>query len=220
MELEPRDADALVFCGWAKCLNDNWDGVWDKLDLAVGLMPSDSFALEIRGYAESAIMDHWGGLKYLDRAVRMAPNSWRAVGYRGCVKLVMGWNDQAERDLRAALRICEVNDPQNCDTAEVLHNLAWLLHGGRGKLDEAEALYRRALAIRLGPKHPDTAVSLNWLGDVLRERGRRAEAKKLYARAAGIAKAALGKNHPTTISCKAGLASVGVISCVKRALDR
>ena len=41
----------------------------------------------------------------------------------------------------------------------------------QGKYDDAEPLYKRALAIRedtLGPRHPDVASSLNNLGVLLK----------------------------------------------------
>ncbi len=43
-----------------------------------------------------------------------------------------------------------------------------------GKYDEAEPLYRRALAIKekaLGPQHPNTATSINNLAELLRSQG-------------------------------------------------
>ena len=56
------------------------------------------------------------------------------------------------------------------DTAASLNNLAGLLES-RGRLDEAEPLYRRALAILesvLGPEHPNTVTVRGNLEALLR----------------------------------------------------
>jgi hypothetical protein len=55
-----------------------------------------------------------------------------------------------------------------------------------GRTSEAEALYRRALAIRekaFGPDHPYTAETLDGLAKVCEQTGRAAEAQELSARA-------------------------------------
>ena len=57
----------------------------------------------------------------------------------------------------------EVLGPMHPDTATSLNNLA-VLYNSQGKYDDAEPLFKRALAVReevLGPMHPDTATSLN-----------------------------------------------------------
>ena len=51
--------------------------------------------------------------------------------------------------------------PDHPDTAISLNNLAGLLHAQEGRYEEAEPLYRRALAIwetKLGPEHPHTVT--------------------------------------------------------------
>jgi tetratricopeptide (TPR) repeat protein len=62
----------------------------------------------------------------------------------------------------------------------------------RGRYDEAEALHRRALAIRrktLGEDHPNVALSLGGLGTVAHQRGRYAEAVELHQQALAIIEA-------------------------------
>jgi tetratricopeptide (TPR) repeat protein len=62
-----------------------------------------------------------------------------------------------------------------------LHNLAVLLRA-LGRHDEAEALYRRALALfrqALGPDHPKLITCLRSLARLLRDLGRTAEARAL-----------------------------------------
>ena len=60
---------------------------------------------------------------------------------------------------------------------------------GQGKLDEAKAMYRRALSIKeaaLGPNHTSVAPTLHCLADLLRQQGEHAEAKALMKRARAI----------------------------------
>ena len=69
----------------------------------------------------------------------------------------------------------------------------------QGKYAEAEALYKRALAIRekaLGADHPDVAETLYNLAVVYRPQGKYADAEALYKRALAIREKALGPDHP------------------------
>ena len=79
-----------------------------------------------------------------------------------------------------------------------LNNLADLLQD-TNRLDEAEPLYRRALAIceaSYGPDHPNVAIGLNNLASLLRATNRLAEAEPLYRRALAIDEASYGPDHP------------------------
>ena len=80
---------------------------------------------------------------------------------------------------------------------------AWaLMHGARqvwgdGTSGEAEAMVRRALAIRealLGPQDPQVAASIDELGKIAYNRGRYGEAESRFRRAVEIDEAALGPN--------------------------
>jgi len=120
---------------------------------------------------------------------------------------------EAEPLLRRALEIREaaldpdhpgraniLNTATMLSTATILQSLGVLLRH-QGRYGEAEPLLRRALEIReatLGPDHPDTALSLNYLGVLLRFKGRFAvaEAEPLLRRALEIRKAALRSDHP------------------------
>jgi tetratricopeptide (TPR) repeat protein len=77
--------------------------------------------------------------------------------------------------------------------------------------DEAEGLYRRAMAIRakvLGDDHPDVAHSLTILSSVYSLQRKFAEAEGLLRRALEIQEKALGKNHVTKATTLGLLASV------------
>jgi len=67
-----------------------------------------------------------------------------------------------------------------------------------GGLREARSHYRRALQIIesfYGPDNLDAAVILNKLGDTARAQGEPAEAHTFFARALGIFRDNLGKDH-------------------------
>ena len=84
------------------------------------------------------------------------------------------------------------------DDPVVLNNLALALDA-QAKYNEAEPLYKRALAINekaLGPNHPSVAVVLSNLGDLQRKEARYSEAELLYKRALAIDETALGPDHP------------------------
>jgi tetratricopeptide (TPR) repeat protein len=64
---------------------------------------------------------------------------------------------------------------------------------------EAEPLYRRALTINeasYGSDHPEVAIALNNLAELLRETNRLAEAEPLMRRALAIDEASFGQDHP------------------------
>lgn len=85
------------------------------------------------------------------------------------------------------------------DAARNLGDLALEYHR-QGKFDEAEGLYRHALAFQekfLGPEHESVAVILNNLAALLKEQGRLAEAAALLGPSASIPEAG-GPHHPET----------------------
>jgi tetratricopeptide (TPR) repeat protein len=68
-----------------------------------------------------------------------------------------------------------------------------------GQLEDAAAMFRRALAIdeaSLGPDHPNVAVGLSNLAALLRATNRLAEAEPMFRRALAIDEASLGPDHP------------------------
>jgi len=75
--------------------------------------------------------------------------------------------------------------PTILQLAPSLNNLAALYHA-QGRYDEAEPLYRRALALYeqvLGPIHPLVAQCLNNLAALYHAQGRYADAEPLLQRA-------------------------------------
>jgi len=84
-------------------------------------------------------------------------------------------------------------------TARLMNETALYLNT-RCQFQEAEPLYRRALAIderSYGPDHPDVASALNNLAGLLYATNRLAEAEPLYRRALAISERSYGPDHPT-----------------------
>ena len=87
---------------------------------------------------------------------------------------------------------------QTTPTWPTLNNLA-SVYQAQGKYAEAEALYKRALAIRekaLGQDHPDVADILNNLAIVYENQGKYAEAEGLYQRALAIKREGARRRPP------------------------
>jgi tetratricopeptide (TPR) repeat protein len=87
------------------------------------------------------------------------------------------------------------------EAPSLLNQAAYYLYD-HAQYRQAEPLYKQTLALDeevLGPKHPDTAHSLNNLAALYREQGKYEEAEPLYERALAIWEEALGPNHPNTI---------------------
>ena len=86
-----------------------------------------------------------------------------------------------------------------------LNNLAGL-YQATGRYEEAEPLYRRAVAIleqALGPEHRDVAYYLDRLAGLYQATGRYEEAEPLYRRALVIWEQALGPEHRDVASASA-----------------
>jgi tetratricopeptide (TPR) repeat protein len=83
-----------------------------------------------------------------------------------------------------------------------MNNLASLLQS-QGKSDEAEPMYRQALALRekvLGKEHPDTLTSMNNLAGLLEGQGKYDEAEPIYRQTLALMEKVLGKEHPDTLT--------------------
>ena len=86
-----------------------------------------------------------------------------------------------------------------------------ILASALGDLEEAEAAWRRSLAIHetiLGPHHPDVAKLLNNIGTLYQRRDKYDEAAQLWERALEIWETSLGPDHATTAAVHVNLALV------------
>src|SRR5262249_53529223 len=79
----------------------------------------------------------------------------------------------------------------------------------QGRLTDAEAMHRKALAIRLkalGADHPLTAASYNNVATVLGGQGKLTDAEAMHRKALAIQTRAPGEGHPDTAVGYANLA--------------
>lgn len=115
----------------------------------------------------------------------------------GSTLLVAGLRDDALERYERGLRRLEGIPGADTARAWAHNNLAVAL-AAVGRLDEAFAQHQAAYEVRrarLGPGHPDVAVSLANLAAVESARERLDEAERLYRRAYEIRVAALGPEH-------------------------
>jgi len=106
---------------------------------------------------------------------------------------------KAEKLFESALKEAEGFGPNDRRLATSLNNLA-LLHKARGKYDQAEPLYKRALAIWekcLGPDHPDVGASLSNLAGLYTAQAKYDQAEPLYKRSLAIKERAVGPDYPS-----------------------
>lgn len=142
-------------------------------------------------------------VRWADAAAHYA----RAAGLEPSLQALRKAGDFAERsgNYPAALRFGEraleqarAGDDQIA-LARVLNDYALTLNSA-GRYDEAEPLYREAMAIvekTLGKEHPSYAASLNNLAGLHKATGRYDEAEPLFRDAMAITGATLGKEHPS-----------------------
>jgi len=110
----------------------------------------------------------------------------------------------------AESKVIQQDIPDHYEVAITLNNLAGV-HHAQGDADEAEKLYRRALALKealLGPDHPDVAMTLNNLALLLADAGRADAAEPLYERALRTFAATLDPGHPKIRACVGNYAAM------------
>jgi tetratricopeptide (TPR) repeat protein len=86
------------------------------------------------------------------------------------------------------------------EAGRLLHEAGLYLYE-HGQYAATRPLYEQALTIRervLGPEHPDTAQTLNHLGQLARKLSSDDDAEQYYARARAIRERVLGPGHPDT----------------------
>ena len=107
-----------------------------------------------------------------------------------------GQYGRSEQFLNRAAEKAEELGPR--EKGRSLNNLGELARR-RGKQDEAERFFQRAVAVKeagLGRDHPDVATSLNNLAQVYLARHRAADAVVLLERSIAIQEKALDPEHP------------------------
>jgi len=117
----------------------------------------------------------------------------------GGIEHARGRHAAGEPHARASVALREAELGR--DHVAVAADLAALaaLVEGRGRLDEAATLYRRALGIfrrRLGPASAEVALNLSSLAALRQQQGRAREAGKLFAQAVELQERVFGPGHP------------------------
>jgi len=137
-----------------------------------------------------------------------------AMDSLGDVYGLLGRFDDGERLLKQGLDLLDRSFGNNAEAApnydKMLNDLG-NLYVDAGRLPEAEATMRRALAItraRSGDAHPNVAATMGNLATVLEHEARYAEAEKLYQQTLQAYERIYGPNHPTTAIGLNNLANV------------
>jgi len=211
---------------------DDNGGTGSDSRLEVAVAPGDRLRVEVRaggtggsgafelsvGFATAAPaggpdaeLDYWRHVER--RAVERGDRRREALALtgQGVIQQNRGSRDEARSLLERALAIREqTNGPVDPDTAEVLANLAGVLHE-TGDSAAARPLLERVLGIKeqtLGPEHPETVLALNNLGVLLRVSGDWNAARPLLERALAIREKTLGSEDPDTAASLHALAQV------------
>jgi len=128
------------------------------------------------------------------------PETATSLNGLALVDHAQGRDAEAEQLYKQALEIDDKaaarEDPE--DVAATLNNLGEL-YRAHNLFDDAEPLYKKAMAIvreARGPDHPAVAMCLNNLALLYHAEGKDAEAEPLYKQALAILKNALPSDHP------------------------
>jgi tetratricopeptide (TPR) repeat protein len=192
----------------AVALAERWFGRGD-LDLAGALNDlgmvckyQDRYAEALRRYRQALSIVRAAGLGDSAEAASIYHNL-------GGIAHAQGRYARAEAPARRAVALC-AQSPRHPAFAAHLAALAAVLEG-RGKLDEASACYRRALAIFrriFGPRCYEVGVNLAGLAGVFRARRRYTQAINFYRESHVILRRVLGPRHLDVAITLNNLASV------------
>lgn len=126
----------------------------------------------------------------------------------------LGRNEEAEAMLRTAIeadsRRIDPDEEAQHRHAAAIERLGAVMHD-LGRHDEAEALYREALArwdALVGPLHSYSTVSLNNLAVLLMHLGRQVEAEPILRRLLEGSEERNGEDHPSTLTAVQNLGKI------------
>ncbi|WNG24810.1 tetratricopeptide repeat protein [Cystobacter fuscus] len=168
-------------------------------------------ALRLQGKVAEAVSLHEEALALGERHFGQAhPNTSMLRVNLGDALAKQGRLQEALPHYERALSMLRGADGQQLRAAAVLLSLG-NARADLGQLRQAEAAYREALALqeaRLGPRHPDVALSRNNLGSVALDAGHLDEARAHFEAARELWEAALGPEHPKVASALHNLGHV------------
>jgi len=168
-------------------------------------------ALRLQGKVAEAVARHGEALALGERhygeahshTSMMRVNLGDALAKQGRLEEALPHYERALTMLRGA-------DGEHLRAAAVLLSLG-NARADLGQLRQAEEAYREALALqeaRLGPRHPDVALSRNNLGSVALDAGRMEDARAHFEAARVLWEASLGPGHPKVASALYNLGHV------------
>lgn len=124
----------------------------------------------------------------------------------------VGQLDKAAAEHQRCLQIFRATLGDSLDAARSIANLA-SIYTHQKKFQEAEDLYRQAIAIRvakLGPEHPDVALSLMAFGVGLQRAKRFKEAREVLEQSLAIRRKSVGENTPVVADSLTALGLLAV----------
>ena len=139
-----------------------------------------------------------------------AETRWESHNEAGRRLFSQGDYAAAEQEFVAAMREASSLGDDDLRLASSLGSLAQIKYLQKD-IDQAEALFKRALAIRerhLGEKHPDVAATLNSLARLYFRRNDFVAAAPLLMRLLAIKQESLGAHHPEVAVILTSLAKV------------
>ncbi len=142
-----------------------------------------------------------GTLLYLKTIFYPKAATWENLNKAGLAAYAKGDYTEAEKQLKAALKVAENFSDEDSRLTLILNNLAEI-YQIQNKYAEAEPIIKRSLAIAektFGPSHPNVAANLNNLANNYRIRGMYAEAEPLYKRVLDIWEKTLEQDNPLVL---------------------
>lgn len=127
--------------------------------------------------------------------------SWDEQFKQGSEACTRNQYGRAAAFFQQAIETAEMTDPNDLRIATVACYYA-VMQAKRGKLKDAELLYRNALSIdeiQLPPNNPDLQQLRRDLAGILRREGKGAEARRIMA-GARVGKKGKGKNAPVLVA--------------------
>ncbi len=177
LELDPDYPRAWMNLGIISMERDNVREAGAAFLAELDHHPRDPLAVGNLGALLLSEERHEEAIGHFERAIELRPNYIRAYRNLSLALVALGRKAEALATLDAALGVCEVAVEYRPDEAGVRSDRAAVL-AGDGRLQEAEAEYRRAIAVN--PMRLEARIGL---GSVLGRSGRLPEAEELLSAA-------------------------------------
>lgn len=179
----------------------------DDPEVIEGLHASADLAARIGGNADSLYQ-----LLLAMRLRTLSPDDPKVADALRALGGARTGSDAASADtlLRRALVIYQLTPGREADASLAIYELG-LVHHQKGEFEEAERLYRDALAIQQrvrGADHPTTLTTMSNLGWLLQVRGNFLGADSVLRQALAVRRRVLGDRHTAVAATLGGLGEV------------